>query len=239
MLSNRLLGVGFAVAVLAAGGCKSLGNPLAVFKRGQQSPAPALAGFEGVQIGPGVTADISVGGDFAVAIDGDRAAVREVAARVENENLVVTRASASPQAPVHVRVALPKLRRLQVDGSRVNVAGAAGPRLEIAARDHSTLNATALDAGRLVLTARDGSRVVLAGAAQRLDVSMSGASRGDARKLSLRNARVDLGEASRLDLRPERTVSGKATGGSRLAVWSKPRRVGVATRDASDVNFIR
>jgi hypothetical protein len=238
MSSNRFWGVGLALAVLGAGGCKSLGS-LGMFNRGQQAAAqPALAGFEGVQIGPGVTADISVGGDFAVAIDGDRALVRQVATRVDKQDLVVTR-TGDDQTPVHVRVVLPKLRRLQVDGARVTVAGAAGPRLEITARDHSTVTASALDAGRLVLTARDASRIVLSGAAQTLEASLSGGSRGDARQLALRNARVDLGEASRLDLRPERAVSGKATGGSRLAVWGKPRRVSVATRGAADVNYVR
>jgi Putative auto-transporter adhesin, head GIN domain len=235
MLLNRFGVLGLAVAVLGASGCKSFG----VFNRGQAAQ-PTLAGFNGVQVGPGLNADISVGGDFAVTIDGDRALVRQVLARVENETLVVTRTSGgAPTDPIQVRVVLPKLDRLQVDGARVNVAAAAGPRLDITARDHSMVTATALDAGRLVLTASDASRVVLAGAAQTLEASLSGGSRGDARQLSLRNARVDLGQASRLDLRPERAVSGKATGGSRLAVWSKPKRVGVATRDASDVAYVR
>jgi hypothetical protein len=233
MLLNRFGVWGLAVAMLGAGGCKSLG----MFNRGQAKPA--LAGFDGVQVGPGLSADISVGGAFAVTIDGDRAQVRQVLARVENQTLVVTRTAGAVADPIQVRVVLPKLDRLQVDGARVAVAAAAGPRLEIAARDHSTVTATALDAGRLLLTASDGSRVVLAGAAQTLEASLSGGSRGDARQLSLRNARVDLGQASRLDLRPERAVSGKATGGSRLAVWSKPKRVGVATRDASDVEYVR
>ena len=101
------------------------------------------------------------------------------------------------------------------------------------------MNASALDAGRLVLTASDGSRIVLAGVAQTLDVSLSGGSRGDARQLGVRNARVDLGEASRLDLAPNARSPARPRAGPRLAVWSKPRRVSVATRDASDVNYVR
>ena len=237
MVSNRFWVVVLAMAGLgvSASGCKSLG----MFQRGQAAQ-PSVAGFDSVQIGPGVTADISVGGDFALAIDADRALARQVTARVENQTLVVSRPGVDPATaqPVHLRVVMPRLRRLEVSGSRVALAGAAGPKLDIAAREHGTVNASAVDAGRLSLIASDGSRMVLAGVAQTLDVALSGGSRGDARQLLVRNARVNLGEASRLDLRPERTVSGKATGGSRLAVWSKPRRLGVATRDASDVAYI-
>ena len=235
MLLDRLGVLGLAVAVLGASGCKSF----SVFNRGPAGAQPAVSGFEGVRIGPGLDADVSVGGDFAFTVQGDRALVRQVVARVENQELVVTRAPGAHADPIHLRVVLPRLHRLQAERARVTVAGAAGPRLEITARDKAAVNASALDAGRLVLDASDASRVVLAGTAQSLDVSLSGGSRGDARQLAVRNARVDLGQASRLDLRPERAVSGKATGGSRLAVWSKPKRMAVATRDASDVNYVR
>ena len=158
----------------------------AMFNRGQAAAQPALAGFEGVQIGPGLSADISVGGDFAVAIEGDRALVRQVSARVENQNLVVTRTpggardgpagtparGAAEAAPAAGR------RRPRVRGGRGRAeAGHRRPRSRHRERQRPRRRPP-------VLTASDGSRVVLAGVAQTLDVSLSGGSRGDARQLS-------------------------------------------------------
>ena len=140
---------------------------------------------------------------------------------------------------VQVSVALPKLSRLQVSASQVAVTGAAGPELAITARHVSNVNVGEIDSTRLVLEATTGSRIVVAGSARMLEFSLSGASRGDARQLKVPTAKVNLAGASRMDLRPDRAISGKATGASKLAMWSKPKRMGVATRDDSTISYVR
>jgi len=236
-LGDRLLViVSLALAVFGSGACKSLG----LSARGPTAAANRpLIGFDAVELAGGLTADIAVGNDFGVAIDGDQAVRRQVKARVEDRTLVVALEPNSAKGPVRVRIGLPALSRLEADACRVTVTGAAGQKLEVAARTGSTVNVGGIDGGRLVLDATDGSRIVVAGKADSVAFSLSGASRGDARALRVRTARVTLAGASRLDLRPQQAVSGKASGASKLAVWSKPKRIGVATHDASSITYVR
>jgi hypothetical protein len=235
---NRALTVlGLALAV-GAGACKSLG--LGAHGKGEVSPP--LAGFDTIDVSGGLIVDITVGGAFAVAIDGDETLARLVDARVEKQTLVLAprgKADAHAKEGAHVRVTLPELRRLEVDASRVAVSGAGGPKLQIIARAGSTVNVAALEGSHLRLEATQGSRLVLAGAADTIDIALAGASRGDGRQLKVRTAKVDLAGASRLDLCPEQGVSGEAKGASKLAVWSSPKRMKVATRGASSVTYVR
>jgi len=197
--------------LLAAGGCQSLG----LLGRAK-APAAPLSGFEAVAV-TGVTTDIAVGEAFAVKVEGDANAARQVETRVEKDTLLVTARPGA--APMRVRVALPRLARVEAQAARVTVTGVKG--------------------GRLSIAGAGGSRIVVAGTAETLECSLSGASRGDARELAVGSARISLAGASRLDLRPRHSVSGEATGASKLAVWSKPKRVGVATRDSASVTYVR
>jgi hypothetical protein len=139
---------------------------------------------------------------------------------------------------LRVRVVLPALARVQAHGARVTVKAAASERLEIEAQKASNVMVEGIAAQQLVVEAIEGSRVVLTGTAEALQCSLSQASRADARQLEVRTARVSVADASRLDLRPRAALSGEASGASRVAVWSKPRRVRVATRDASRVTYV-
>jgi hypothetical protein len=236
---NRAVTVaGLAFTVLGSGACKSLG----LGARGSSPEASRpLASFDAIEVTGGLNADITVGGVSSVEIEGDRSHVRQVDARVEKGTLVLTpKGKLDPAAKdgLRVRVVVPKLLRLQAEASQVAVTGA-GPKLQLLARQGSTVKVTALEGSHLALKASEGSRIVLAGAADAIDVSLSGASRGDGRQLKVRTAKVDLAGASRLDLRPEQAVSGEAKGASKLAVWSTPKRVKVGTRDASSVTYVR
>jgi hypothetical protein len=219
LLDKRVIRVvPLAVIFLGADGCKSLG--LLDGAKPVEASRP-VAGFEAVAITGGVTADVAVGGAFALKVEGNPALTRRVETRVEKGTLlVVARPRLEPKTAVRVRVVLPRLVGVSAhDGSTVTVGGVAG--------------------GTLVVRGAGGSRVVVAGTADLLECTLSDASRGDARELAVGSARVSLAGASRLDLRPRQVVSGEATGASKLAVWSKPKRVGVATRDGSSVTYVR
>jgi hypothetical protein len=207
------------LSLAASFGCQSLAR--LTHRPATPEPPKALAGFDAVEIS-GVPADVMVGGAFEVAIPG--ALAEDVEARVENQTLIIT----ARRALVHardggdgprVRVALPELRRMTVNGAEAAVSGVTGRRL--------SLEAT----GR--------SRLVVAGTVDGVDFTLADESRGDARHLKVRTAIVRLDGASRLDLRPDRAVSGEAKGASKLAVWSRPKRVGVAIRDTSTVSYVR
>jgi hypothetical protein len=235
--NSPIIVLSLALAVLGVGACKSLG----FHGRGPAAVNPRLNGFAAIELAGGLTAEILVGGDFAVAVEGDPALVRQVKARVEKEILLVALDPTAPaaHAPVRVRIALPALDRLQADGCRVAVTQAKAQKLAVVAHKGSTISVRGIDGGRLALEARDGSRIIVQGKADSLTFSLAGASRGDARALEVRTAQVTLAGASRLDLRPQQTVSGEASGASKLAVWSKPKRIGVATRDASSITYVR
>jgi hypothetical protein len=230
--------VGLTLATLGAGGCKSLGL-------GARTTSPAvnapLAAFDMIQVTGGLLADVTVGGVSAVEIEGDKSYVRLVDARVD-KGLLVLAPKAALDAPakesLRVRVVLPKLRRLTADASRAEVTGAGAPDLQIIARAGSIVKVDAREGSHLSLEASKGSRIVLTGAADTVEFALSGASRGDGRQLKVRSAKVNLAGASRLDLRPEQAVSGEAKGASKLAVWSTPKRMKVATRGASSVTYV-
>jgi hypothetical protein len=234
-LGDRLIVVSLALAVLGAGACKSLG-----FHDRAAASTAKLSGFEAVTLAGGLTAEIAVGAEFSVTTDGDQALARQVKARVDDQTLVVALDPKAARGPVRVRIGLPALRRLQAsDACRVTVTDAAGQSLEVAARTGSTISVAGIDGGRLALDATGGSRIVVAGKADSVAVSLAGASRGDARALKVRTARVTLAGASRLDLRPQQAVSGEASGASKLAVWSRPKRIGVATSEDASVTYVR
>jgi len=220
------------LAVLA--GCKSLGLDPA-------SPARNLTGFDEVEVLGRLTAEISVGDRFLVTVTGDQKLARQVETRVEDQTLLVTTRQEGDTRlaeRVRVRVVLPALARLQAHGARVTVTGAATERLEVEAQKGATVTVDAIAAQRLVVEAIEGSRVVLVGSAESFQCALAQASRADARQLEVRTARVSVADASRLDLRPRTALSGEASGASRVAVWSKPRRVRVATRDEARVTYV-
>jgi hypothetical protein len=178
--------------------------------RGKASEAPrALTGFDTVEV-TGVPVEIVVGPDAAVE------GARELEVRVQDHTLMLTRRASADG--VRVRVTVPELRRLAVTGSEVSVSGLAG--------------------GRVAVEATERGRVILEGAADAVDFVLESGSRGDARRLKVRTATVRLDGASRLDLRPDRAVSGEAKGASKLAMWSRPKRVGVATHDKSTISYV-
>jgi hypothetical protein len=232
----------FVHALLGAGACKSLGL-------GARAPnlVQPLAAFDAIEISEGVAATITVGGDPSVAVEPAAGRGGQLEARVVNGTLVLSNRQSSSQsgagAPasnkLHVRVVVPALRRLQVSGSEVQLDGPAAARLEIAARNASTVKIAGVRGVRLVLQASEGSRVAVAGTTNTLVADLSGGSRGDARELEVRTAKVHLDGACRLDLRPTRAITGEASGSSRLAVWSTPKRVKVATRGDSAVDYVR
>jgi hypothetical protein len=239
MSIRRLMTVtSLAALCLGAGGCKSLAF---LHTRGAAAARPALAGFDSVQISGPLDAQLTVGEAFEVRIEGDRAATAKVNARLAERTLVVDAPAAGGAAKeaVKLRVTLPRLQNLKVDGARVAATGPFGATLEVSASHAGTVHIDGAGGGRLLVEALDGSRVVLAGTADALYFTLTGGSRGDARQLKVRTAKVSLAGASRLDLNPEQALSGKATGGSRVALWNKPKRVAVATRDASDINYVQ
>jgi hypothetical protein len=234
---NRLIRI-LPLAVTLLGGCKSLG-----FHTGSK-PVEAtrkLAGFEAVTVAGGVAVDIALGDAFSVTVDAPPALAQKVETRVEKAMLLVAvRPRLDPKSgPVRVRVVMPRLTRVQVEASSVTVAAGEIPQLDVVAREGGIVNVGGVKAERLLVEGRGASRIVVAGAARTLECVLAGASRGDARDLAVGTARVSLAEASRLDLRPRQMVSGEATGASKLAVWGKPKRMGVATRDGSSVTFVR
>jgi hypothetical protein len=212
MLACRIvIRVLLLAAMMGAGGCKTLGFQ----GRARTSAASALAGFEAVEV-TGVTTEITVGDAFAVNVEGAKDA-RSIETRVKDGALLVS--ARGPQAAAHVRVVLPRLARVRAQAARVTVAGVKS--------DHLTVEGD------------EGSRIVVAGTVDVLECTLAGASRADARELTVTSAQISLAGASRLDLRPERAVSGQATGASKLAVWSKPKRIKVATRDSATVTMVR
>jgi hypothetical protein len=236
MLAHRFVIRVLLFTALFVTGCRSLGFHAAAKPTASVRP---VADFEAVTVTGSVAVDITVGGAFAVKVEGDQALARQVETRVAKQMLLVAAQRLDPKGAVRVKVVLPRLVRVQADGARVAVTAGATPDLDVVARGGSTVTVGGVQGGRLAVEGASASRIVVTGTADVLECTLSGASRGDARALIVGSAKVKLAGASRLDLSPKRAVSGEATGASKLAVWGKPRRIGVATRDSASVTVVR
>jgi len=198
--------------------------------------ARPLTAFDAVEVSGRLAVEVEVGGQPTLTL-APAATTDAVSSRIDKGTLYLeTKATGDPLA---VQVTAPELRQLRVAGATVKVGGDAGPDLQIAVRGGGSVTVAAVSGGHLVVDASEHSRVTVAGAAETATFSLSAGSRGDGRQLGVRAAKVSLAGASRLDLRPEQTVNGRATGRSRLEVWSKPRRVRVATRGQATVEYVR
>jgi putative autotransporter adhesin-like protein len=229
---------GAVIALLLFAACKSTPAPA-------PSAGPAvsgkrqLAGFNVVEIGGAIGADVTAGPDFSVEVSGDPAAVALVITKVQGETLVVTRERSSGsnevQGKVHVDIKLPVLRGIEVSGaSEAVVSGLGGEGIRVGASGASQLKVKATKGAHLAIDASGASTVEIAGAIDNLVIDVSGASQVRARDLTVRKAVVDVSGASKLELNGQ-DVSGDASGASSVLVWGGPQRLAVETSGASSV----
>lgn len=200
-----------------------------------------LTGFNVVEIGGAIDADVTAGGTaFSVEVSGDPAAVPLVITRVKGETLEVMRESSSSNAgKVHVSVKLPTLLGVELSGaSTAVVAGLSGEGIRVAASGASRLKVKDTKGTHLALDASGASTVDVTGAIDDLVTDVSGASQVHARDLVVRKAVVDVSGASRLELNGK-DVSGDATGASSVQVWGGPQRLAVETSGASSVTSMQ
>jgi len=220
--------------VLLLGGCKSTPAPA-------PSTGPAasgkrqLTGFNVVEIGGAIGAEVTAGPDFSVEVSGDPAAVALVTTKVRGETLVVDRERSSGAGKVHVAIKLPLLRGIEVSGaSEAGVSGLSGEGIRVGASGASHLKLTGTKGDHLAIDASGASTVEIAGAIDDLVIDVSGASQVRARDLAVRKAVVDVSGASKLELNGK-DVSGDASGASSVLVWGGPQRLAVETSGASSV----
>jgi hypothetical protein len=227
---SRIGALALGLALCGSGGCRSLGLLL------HRQVAQPVAPFDTLEVSGPVVVEVAAGDRPALTVEG---AGEEVSSRVEEGTLFLEGKTADGGAPVSVRLTVPQLRRLVVAASTAKVTGGIGPDLDIAARRGASVTVANIEGGHVVVDGRGHSRITLAGTADTVAFSLFDDSRADGRQLKVGTAKVALAGASRLDLRPEKAVAGEATGHSRLEVWSKPRRLKVATRGAASVEYVR
>ena len=227
-----------AAAVLLTA-CKSTPSP-------QPSAGPAvsgkraLSGFNLVEIGGAIDAQITAGPAFFVEVTGDPAAVALVITRVKGDTLEVTRESSGRVAgKVQVTIQLPVLHGVEVSGaSAAVVSGLAGEGIRVGASGASRLKVSGTKGDHLAIDASGASAVDIAGAIDDLVIDVSGASQVKARDLTVRKAVVDVSGASTLELNGQ-DVTGDASGASNVKVWGGAQRLAVDTSGASSVKSMQ
>jgi hypothetical protein len=228
------------VALIVLAGCKSAtqapppsSGPVAGGKR-------ELAGFNLVEIGGAIEADVTTGPAFSVELSGDPAAVALVLTRVKGDTLEITRESSSRGAgKVHASIKLPVLHGIELAGaSEAVVSGLAGEGIRVGASGASQLKVTATKGQHLAIDASGASRVEIGGAIDDLVIDVSGASQVRARDLVVGKAVVDVSGASSLELNGQ-DVSGDASGASNVKVWGGRQRLAVDTSGASSVSSMQ
>jgi len=199
-----------------------------------------LGGFNLVEIGGAIDAQVTAGPAFSVEVSGEPAAVALVITRVKGDTLEVTRENSSRSAgKVGVAIQLPVLHGIEVAGaSAVVVSGLAGEGIRVGASGASRLTVTGTKGDHLAIDASGASHVDIAGAIDDLVIDVSGASQVKARDLAVRKAVVDVSGASTLELNGK-DVSGDASGASNVKVWGGAQRLAVDTSGASSVKSMQ
>jgi hypothetical protein len=221
--------------VLGAFGARVAAQPPAAAARTEQKRD--VGGFKGIDVSKAIVADIAVGQPFKLTVTADAAQLPFVETEVRDGTLHVGRKRGAPrqEGEVRVTIQLPALERLGLSGaSRAAVTGLTGSAdLDLSGASQARL----LDVkGQTLKLDTSGASVVEAtGSVAELNADISGASQARIKALAVKSARVDVSGASTLEITGQDSITGDASGASKVRVWGKPARLAVDTSGASSV----
>jgi hypothetical protein len=184
---------------------------------------------------------VTQGAKPSLKISGDDNLVPLVESVVSDGKLILRmkeNTNTRPKLPLLAEVVTDQLDSVDASGA-TNVKVTGGSKVEqfsAGASGAANLSITGIDTPKAVITAEGASRLSLAGTAESLKLSASGASQIKAADLKSGDANVSISGASTAELHASKSVDGDVSGASRLDYHGKPARHTVSISGASSVN---
>lgn len=179
----------------------------------------ALQGFHRVQQDGFMDVEIAVGDGYEVEVSGDDNLIPKVVTRVDGETLVVTteRGSYRSKTPLKVRITMPKL-----DGLRLNGAG--------------NVRATGIESDEFLAEIRGAGSLNLSGIAGGFRVVLAGAGSVEADRFRADRATVELSGTGEARVYARESLDAKVNGVGSVRYFGNPRAV---TRQVNGVGSIQ
>ncbi len=206
----------------------------------QSAGAREVSDFEGVQVGSGLKAKVTVG-PKSVRVSGEEKQVGQVRTEVKDGKLVVWVEKSSwfsRTSGVQVTISAPKL-------TSVASSGGAEVEAEVAATDTFTAEASGgadlivrnVDAKTLKVESSGGAEVTVQGRADSASVDCSGGAEVHGQELSLKVLEVDASGGATVKANPTDRIEADASGGSTVHVDGNPSQRDVSSSGGGKVVF--
>jgi hypothetical protein len=202
-MTKRRFFIAPMMAVMLATGCASQGGRILQGSGETIEQQRPIQDFTGVELGPGLTAEVLSGESFAVVVRGDSRFLPYLDTRVEFGSLVVRMndmVAVRPRTPLSVTVRLPHVDRLSVTGSQVSLTGLSGDSMALRVMSGSQVKAHGVRGKRLAMTVGERSQVEIDGNVAELRAEVTGASEVRARQLRAQSAKVAVAPGARLEM---------------------------------------
>lgn len=183
-----------------------------------------LSGFEAVSVAEGVTATISVGGDYLVRAESTEQGLERLDIKVVKGELRIGRKSKwtgvgrSPK--VSVAVSLPALTSLDVSTG-------------------SETTATGINTSDFSIDASTGAVAEVSGECDALSLDISTGAELDARELKCKTASVDASTGGDAKIFASGAVSGDASFGGSVDVYGSPSQVSKDTSFGGEISVVK
>jgi hypothetical protein len=224
---------------LVLSGCGSIG-----LRAIQGSGQPAdekrdLDFFDAVEIGSALYVEVRIDESHAVEIEGDDNLLPVIVTEVRDSTLHVElppRTTVRPVNELRVSVTAPAIRAVEASGaSTVGVAELDSDDLTFTASGASKMQVVKASADEIILNVSGASQLSVTGQATKVTTEVSGASRLDARELVADEVNVAASGASTASVHGSESVTGEASGASKVQHVGGASKVDVETSGASNV----
>jgi hypothetical protein len=196
-------------------------------ERAAATEAASLRDFAAVEVNSGITVKITQSKTFSVKATGSQSALDRLEMTVRGQTLRLAIKSGWAGSGVHVDIAMPVLKALQLTGGSqvtMDMDATRQGRFAMNLSGGSRLEGTLL-AGDVAINLSGGSRVAVGGYAQDLVAEVSGGSRFDCLDFAVDKAVLELSGGSVIALAVQSTIAVNASGGSRLEYRGNPKVV--------------
>jgi hypothetical protein len=195
--------------------------------------------FEAVEIQSALFVEVRIDESHSVEIEGDDNLLPVVLTEVDDSTLHVKLPPNTTVRPVNdlrVSVTAPTIRSVEASGaSTVGVAELHSDELAFSAIDASRMQVIKAHADEIILNVSGTSELSATGRASNVKVDVSEASRLDAKELVADHVEVNTSDASTARVHGSKSVSGRASGASKVQHVGGADKVEVKTSGDSNV----
>jgi hypothetical protein len=176
-----------------------------------------VTGFTRVHVANNLAAEITVGGDFAVTIEGDEKLVDIITTTVEEDVLVIALSKKETrETRVAVKISMPELKALEVSGA-------------------STAVVTGVKGDDIRVQANGATKIKISGEVKALEAHAYGASMIDAEGLKAETVDVEAMGVASAGVSASKKLKAKAAGMAKIVYTGDPK-VEKETKDTSTVS---